>query len=81
VTSTVNEVSKALLGLADYDLISLRIDSIAVGLLIVLLAEREVLAAYRGRAPKPQLGGLLVAIGPLLAAFVLVVVVRIFDVR
>jgi hypothetical protein len=52
VTSTVNEVSKALLGLADYDLISLRIDSIAVGLLIVLLA-----------------------------AFVLVVVVRIFDVR
>lgn len=81
MTSTVNEVTKALLGLTDYDLVSLRVDSIAVGLLIALLAEREVLAAYRGRAPKPELGGLLVAIGPLLAAFFIVVFVRIFDVR
>jgi hypothetical protein len=81
VTSTVNDVTSALLGLADFDVVSLRIDSIAAGLLIVLLVEREVLAAYRGRAPKPELGGLLVAIGPLLAAFFLVVVVRIFDVR
>lgn len=81
MTSTVNEVTRALLDLPDYDVVSLRVDSIAAVLLIALLVEREVLAAYRGRARKPELGGLLVAIGPLLTVFFLVAVVRIFDLR
>ena len=71
MTATVNEIITDFLSSETYEVMSERVDGIAVMLLRV----------YVSAAPAPRYRSLDVAIVPLLMAFTLVVIVRSFDLR
>jgi hypothetical protein len=81
MTATANEIITDLLSSETYEVMSERVDGIAVMLLIVLLVEQQLLRVYASAALTPRYRSLDVAVIPLLAAFVLVVIVRSFDLR
>lgn len=81
MTATVNEIITDFLSSETYEVMSERVDGIAVMLLVVLLVEQQLLRVYVSAAPAPRYRSLDVAIVPLLMAFTLVVIVRSFDLR
>jgi hypothetical protein len=57
------------------------VDAIVIVLLLVLLAEQELVRAYLGDAATARLRPLWIVLAPLLAAFVLIVLVRMLGLR
>ena len=81
MSSFANDLTARLLESANYQTISRRVDAIAIGLLIALLVQYELVRAFRGTRGSPRLRPLLVGIATLFPAFVLIVVVRSADLR
>ncbi len=81
MNAAVNEVTERLLEARDYATHARRIDAIAIGLLIALLVEYELVRAFHGVAGRTRLRPLLVGIAALFPAFLLVVVTRSADLR
>jgi len=76
MTSTAGEIVNEFLAAADFGALSTRIDGVAMVLLIVLLAELEMVRVFGGPEARARIVSLRVAVAPLLLAFILVVVVR-----
>lgn len=76
MSATITHAVQALLDSRDYRSVARGIDVVAVLLLLVLLAEAEIIRAYVGPRKPSRLLPLGVAIVPLCLVFVLVVVVR-----
>jgi hypothetical protein len=81
MTSTVTEITRDFLGSRPYLSQSDWVDAIAVVLLILLLAEVEVIRAYAGDRAQPRVRLFAVAIAPLILAFALITFVRSFGLR
>lgn len=77
MTSTVNEVTRRFLESGSYEAISRHVDAAMIFLLVLLLAERELIRAYLGvESAGPRIRPLWVAVAPLVPVFLFVVVVR-----
>jgi hypothetical protein len=76
VTSTIDHLSNSISGPA-----SAHVDATLIVLLLVLLAEQELVRAYLGDAATARLRPLWIVLAPLLAAFVLIVLVRMLGLR
>jgi hypothetical protein len=76
VTSTIDHISMSLSGAA-----SAHVDAIVIVLLLALLAEQELVHAYRGGSIRTRLRTMWIVMVPLTAAFVLVVCVRVLNLR
>ena len=75
MTSAVNPVVDRFLAADDYARLAKAADLLAIGLLIALLVQYELVRAYRGEL-RPTMRPLLIAIAPLLPVFLMIVVVR-----
>jgi hypothetical protein len=80
MTSTVNELTRSLVATGN-ERESMFVDLVAIGLLVVLLLEWELLRAYLGQERRLRLEVLAGTVVPLLAAFALIVTVRATGVR
>jgi CHASE2 domain-containing sensor protein len=76
MSATITHAAHALLGARDNRSVAPGIDVVAVLLLLVLLAEVEIVGAYLGSRRTGRLLPLAVAIVPLCLVFVLIVLVR-----
>lgn len=76
MSAIVTQAAEAMLGAHDYRSVARGIDVIAVLLLLVLLAETEIIRAHGGSRRPGRLLPLGIAIVPLCLVFVLVVLVR-----
>ena len=81
MTSTVNELTRSFLGAERYEWLATRADVIALGLLIALLIEREVVREYLGTGARGRIRAFSVAIVALLPVFAVVAVVRTLRLR
>jgi hypothetical protein len=81
MTVTVNDLTQRFLESDSYSWESDWVDVIAVSLLLVLLAERELIRAYGGPLAAARVRSLAVLVIPLLLTFTLVVVLRAFALR
>jgi hypothetical protein len=77
----MNDAIRDFLASNAYESLSGRADAVAMGLLIALLVEQELLRAYALRSARPLLLPFNVAVAPLLLTFVLVVIVRALGLR
>jgi hypothetical protein len=79
VTSIINHsVVDFLLG-TGYDVVSTTVGLAALFALIVLLVEREAVRAFGGGQARRWIHGLDVAVVPLLAAFAIIILLRLFE--
>jgi hypothetical protein len=79
MTSIINHsIVDFLLG-TDYDVVSTTVGLAALFALILLLVEREAVRAYGGGQAQRWIHGLDVAVLPLLAAFAIIMVLRVVD--
>jgi hypothetical protein len=76
VSATITHAAQALFDAHNYRSVARSIDLVAVLLLVVLLAEVEIVRAYMGSRRSRRLLPLGIAIVPLCLVFVLVVLVR-----
>lgn len=76
MTATINEVSQSISGS-----VSAHVDVIVIVLVLTLLAEQELVRAYLGDAATARMRPLWIVVAPLLAAFVLIVLVRVLGLR
>ena len=76
MTSTVNELTRRLLGSGDHAALATGIEVIVLALLVVLLVEYELVRAYRGQGASTVLRSFEPFIPPLLIAFVAIVAAR-----
>ena len=76
MTSTINHVSQSI-----SESVSAHVDAIVIALLLALLAEQELVRAYMGKPATDRLRPMQIVIVPLLAAFVLIVSVRVLNIR
>jgi 23S rRNA maturation mini-RNase III len=76
MTSTINQVSQSISAS-----VSAHVDAIVIVLLLTLLAEQELVQAYRGGSATADLRPMRIVVVPLLAAFVLIVSVRVLGLR
>jgi hypothetical protein len=76
VTSAINHVSESISGS-----ISEHVDAIVITLLLAFLAEQELVRAHMGKPAALRLRPVQIVIVPLLAAFVLIVSVRVLGIR
>jgi hypothetical protein len=76
MSATVTQVAHALLGARDYRSVALGIDIVAVVLLLVLVAEAEIVRAHMGSRRPARLLPFGVALVPLCLVFVLVILAR-----
>ncbi len=81
MSSTVTHAVQALFDSGSYRSLARTLDVIVTLLLFLLLVEAEVLRAYEGARNRVRLHVLGVAVLPLLLAFVLIVTVRVLDLR
>jgi hypothetical protein len=79
MTSSINHsVVDFLLG-TDYDAISTTVGLATVVVLVLLLVEREAVRAHGGERFERWIGGIDIAVIPLLAAFGVVMVLRLLE--
>jgi hypothetical protein len=76
VTSTVTELTTTFLRSESYESLAATIDVIAVALLVVLLVEQELIRAHGGSSARTRIRPFAIVIGPLLVAFVVILVAR-----
>lgn len=76
MTSTINHVSQSISGS-----VSAHVDVTVIVLLLTLLAEQELVHAYQGSSVTARLRPMRIVVVPLLAAFVLIVSVRVLGLR
>lgn len=76
MTSTINHVSQSISGSA-----SAHVDVTVIVLLLTLLAEQELVHAYQGDSATARLRAMRIVVVPLLAAFALIVSVRVLGLR
>ncbi len=81
MTGTINELTRRFLGSDSYSWQSDWVDAMAVALLLVLLAERELIRAYGGSLVAGRIRSLAVLVTPMLIAFTAIVVLRAFGLR
>ena len=81
MTSTMNEIVGEFLSSDNYDALSISVDGVAMVLLIVLLAEIELVHAFAGPSARASIRAVSIVAAPLLLAFVLIVVVRLMGLR
>ena len=76
MTSTIDHISNSISGPA-----SAHVDAIVIVLLLALLAEQELVRAYQGGSGAARLRAMWIVMVPLVAAFVLIVSVRVLGLR
>ncbi|MEO5574732.1 MAG: hypothetical protein ABIR67_08530 [Gaiellaceae bacterium] len=76
MTSMINHVSQSISGS-----VSTHVDVIVIILLLTLLAEQELVRAYLGDPAMARMRPMRIVVVPLLAAFVLIVSVRVLGYR
>jgi hypothetical protein len=76
MTGTINHVSQSISGS-----VSAHVDALVIVLVLTLLAEQELVRAYLGDAATARLCPLWIVLTPLLAAFVLIALVRMLGLR
>jgi hypothetical protein len=76
MTATINDVSQSISGS-----VSAHVDAVVIVLVLTLLAEQELVRAYLGDAATARIRPLRAVLVPLLAAVVLIVLVRVLGLR
>lgn len=76
MTATITAVTVATITAYTYDVFSTVFGAIAIGLLLILLVQKEILRAVGGTLSRDWTRTLNVAIVPLLVAFGVIIVLR-----
>jgi hypothetical protein len=79
LTSSINEAVVHFLRATDYDVVSTTAGLAAVGALVVLLVQREVVRAFGGERARRWIHGLDIAVLPLVLSLAIIVALRLLD--